>query len=86
MAEFADGALVAVEIDRTTRYEMADCVQGLQRVQVPLLGAAVLPRGRRGPAAQPSAAAQTRVDKAPKKGVVRDKVARVSVLSGDKAS
>src|SRR5207248_4923755 len=55
LAEFADAALVVLELERTRRPELAACLRRLDRVQTPVLGAALLPeltadRGsRRGP-------------------------------------
>lgn len=43
LAEFADGALLTVEIERTLRDEAGGCIKRLQRMRVPVLGAAVLP-------------------------------------------
>jgi capsular polysaccharide biosynthesis protein len=43
LAEFADGALLTVEIERTRRDEAGVCVKRLQRMRIPVLGAAVLP-------------------------------------------
>src|SRR6516162_1672938 len=43
LAEFADGALVTVEIERTLRDEAGVCIKRLQRMRIPVLGAAVLP-------------------------------------------
>jgi len=43
LAEFADAALVTVEIERTLRDEAGVCIKRLQRMRVPVLGAAVLP-------------------------------------------
>jgi capsular polysaccharide biosynthesis protein len=42
-AEFADTALLTVEIDNTDRYEAGLCIQRLHRLRTPILGAAVLP-------------------------------------------
>ena len=49
LAEFADGALVTIEIGATRLPDAIECVRVLDRVRVPVLGAAVLPRavGRR---------------------------------------
>jgi len=48
LGEFADAALVTIEIDRTTKNEAADCVRRLRQLRTPVLGAAVLPAlGRR---------------------------------------
>lgn len=43
LAEFADAALVTVEIPRTTRAETAGCMRRLRQLRTPLLGAAVSP-------------------------------------------
>jgi hypothetical protein len=43
LAEFADGALLTVEIERTRRDEAGVCIKRLQRMRIPVLGAAVLP-------------------------------------------
>jgi capsular polysaccharide biosynthesis protein len=61
LAEFADAALVVLELERTRRPELAACLRRLDRVQTPVLGAALLPeisadRGpRRGGAGRASA-------------------------------
>jgi capsular polysaccharide biosynthesis protein len=61
LAGFADAALVVLELDRTRRPELAACLRRLDRVQTPVLGAALLPeitadRGpRRGSAGRGSA-------------------------------
>lgn len=41
--EFADAALIAVEVPRTDRDEVTQCVQRLRRLRTPVAGAAVLP-------------------------------------------
>ena len=43
LAEFADGALLTVEMERTRRDEAGVCIKRLHRMRVPVLGAAVLP-------------------------------------------
>lgn len=43
LAEFADAALLTVEIDKTDRDEAGVCMQRLQRMRTPIIGAAVLP-------------------------------------------
>ena len=43
LAGFADAALVVLELDRTRRPELAACLRRLDRVQTPVLGAALLP-------------------------------------------
>jgi len=43
LAGFADAALVVIELDRTRRPELAACLRRLDRVQTPVLGAALLP-------------------------------------------
>ena len=43
LAQFADAALITVEVPRTTRMEAADCVRRLRQLRTPLLGAAVSP-------------------------------------------
>src|SRR5215467_1545335 len=48
LGEFADAALVTIEVARTTKSEAADCVRRLRQLRTPVLGAAVLPAlGRR---------------------------------------
>jgi Mrp family chromosome partitioning ATPase len=42
LAEFADAALVAVEVGRTQRPAALDCLRRLDRLRTPVLGAAVL--------------------------------------------
>lgn len=44
LASFADVAILAVELRRTRRPEVADAAEQLRRVGTPLLGAVVLPR------------------------------------------
>jgi capsular polysaccharide biosynthesis protein len=43
LAEFADGALLTVEVQRTRRNDVEVCMQRLRRMRTPLLGAAVIP-------------------------------------------
>jgi capsular polysaccharide biosynthesis protein len=43
LAGFADAALAVLELDRTRRPELAACLRRLDRVQTPVLGAALLP-------------------------------------------
>src|SRR5262249_61372295 len=48
LGEFADAALVTIEVARTTKDEASDCVRRLRQLRTPVLGAAVLPAlGRR---------------------------------------
>ena len=42
LAQFAEAAIVAVEVQRSRRDDIADCVQRLVRLGTPVLGAAVL--------------------------------------------
>jgi capsular polysaccharide biosynthesis protein len=43
LGEFADAALVTVEVARTTRNEAVDCVRRLRQLRTPVLGAAAVP-------------------------------------------
>src|SRR6516164_5201357 len=43
MGEFADAAVVTIEVARTTKSEAIDCVRRLRQLRTPVLGAAVLP-------------------------------------------
>src|SRR5262249_18055651 len=43
LGEFADAALVTIEIGNTDRAEAADCVRRLRQLRTPFVGAAVLP-------------------------------------------
>ncbi len=43
LAEFSDAALVVVEIDKTSRPAVAECLRRLDRLRTTVLGAAVLP-------------------------------------------
>jgi capsular polysaccharide biosynthesis protein/Mrp family chromosome partitioning ATPase len=43
LAEFADGGLLTVEMERTRRDEAGVCIKRLHRMRVPVIGAAVLP-------------------------------------------
>src|SRR5262252_4597822 len=43
LGEFADAAVVTIEVARTTKTEAADCVRRLRQLRTPVLGAAVLP-------------------------------------------
>ena len=52
-AEFADGALIVVESNRTFRDEATDCVRRLQLLRTPVLGAAVLSAIGRGVRVRP---------------------------------
>jgi hypothetical protein len=48
LAEFADAAIVAIEVARTRRRDAADCLRRLGRLHTTVLGAAVVPAsGRR---------------------------------------
>jgi capsular polysaccharide biosynthesis protein len=48
LGEFADAALVTIEVARTTKTEAVDCVRRLRQLRTPVLGAAILPAlGRR---------------------------------------
>ncbi len=47
LASLADAAILAVELRRTTRTELADAAAQLRRVGTPLLGVVLLPRLRR---------------------------------------
>jgi uncharacterized protein involved in exopolysaccharide biosynthesis/Mrp family chromosome partitioning ATPase len=49
-AEFADAALLTVEMDNTDRREAANCIKRLHLMRTPILGAVVLPpiKGRHG--------------------------------------
>jgi capsular polysaccharide biosynthesis protein len=48
LGEFADAALVTVEVNRSTKTEALDCVRRLRQLRTPVLGATVLPAlGRR---------------------------------------
>jgi len=57
LAEFADAAIVAIEVSATSRRDAADCVSRLDRLRTPVLGAAVVPAsGGRAPAPARNAA------------------------------
>jgi uncharacterized protein involved in exopolysaccharide biosynthesis/cellulose biosynthesis protein BcsQ len=43
LSEFADAALLAVEVSGTSRPDAVNCVHRLDRLRIPVLGAAVLP-------------------------------------------
>ena len=43
LAEFADAALIAVEIAKTKRIEIAECLQRLDRLRTTVLGAVLIP-------------------------------------------
>jgi uncharacterized protein involved in exopolysaccharide biosynthesis/Mrp family chromosome partitioning ATPase len=43
LAEFADAALVAVEVTKTKRPELAECLQRLDRLRTTVLGAVLIP-------------------------------------------
>ena len=48
LGEFADAAVVTIEVARSTKSEATDCVRRLRQLRTPVLGAAVLPAlGRR---------------------------------------
>jgi capsular polysaccharide biosynthesis protein/Mrp family chromosome partitioning ATPase len=48
LGEFADAALVTIEVARSTKTDAMDCVRRLRQLRTPVLGAAVLPAlGRR---------------------------------------
>ena len=48
LGEFADAALVTIEVERTTKTEATECVRRLRQLRTPVLGAAILPAlGRR---------------------------------------
>jgi capsular polysaccharide biosynthesis protein/Mrp family chromosome partitioning ATPase len=52
-AEFADAALVTVEASRTSSTAAGDCIQRLQQVRTPVIGAAVVSPVRRGVKVRP---------------------------------
>jgi Mrp family chromosome partitioning ATPase len=60
LAEFADAAIVTVELNGTMRPEAAGCIQRLEQLRTAVLGAAVAPRlrDRTPPRSQPSAPRQ----------------------------
>jgi capsular polysaccharide biosynthesis protein len=43
LAEFADAALITVEVGKSTRPQVADCLQRLDRLRTTVLGAALIP-------------------------------------------
>jgi capsular polysaccharide biosynthesis protein len=43
LGEFADAAVVTIEVARSTKDEASDCVRRLRQLRTPVLGAAVLP-------------------------------------------
>ncbi|HEX2321325.1 MAG TPA: Wzz/FepE/Etk N-terminal domain-containing protein [Streptosporangiaceae bacterium] len=45
LAQFAEAAVVAVEVERSSRDDIVDCVRRLSRLRTPLLGTVVLRRG-----------------------------------------
>jgi Mrp family chromosome partitioning ATPase len=47
LAQFAEAAVVAVEIERSTRDDILDCVRRLSRLRTPVLGSVVLRPGGR---------------------------------------
>jgi capsular polysaccharide biosynthesis protein len=48
LGEFADAALVTIEVDRSTKSDALECVRRLRQLRTPVLGAAVMPAlGRR---------------------------------------
>jgi capsular polysaccharide biosynthesis protein len=52
LAQFADAALIVVDVPRTIKSDAVACVQRLDRLRTPALGALVLPELARRPAAQ----------------------------------
>lgn len=48
LGEFADAALVTIEVERSTKSDAIECVRRLRQLRTPVLGAAILPAlGRR---------------------------------------
>jgi capsular polysaccharide biosynthesis protein len=66
LGPFADSALIVVEMQRTRKGDLADCMKRFEMLRVPVLGAVVLPRLQGRPAAQTPAreprASRPRVD------------------------
>jgi uncharacterized protein involved in exopolysaccharide biosynthesis/Mrp family chromosome partitioning ATPase len=58
LAEFADAAIVAVEVGRTQRPDAEDCLLRMERLRTPVLGAAVLSGAQARQAARTSVSVQ----------------------------
>jgi capsular polysaccharide biosynthesis protein len=67
-AEFADAALLTVEIDKTDRNEAGVCIRRLHRMRTPILGAAVLPPINPRVSVRPPQPAQPRLGSGPAEG------------------
>jgi uncharacterized protein involved in exopolysaccharide biosynthesis/Mrp family chromosome partitioning ATPase len=68
LAEFADAALLTIEIDNTDRNEAGVCIKRLHRMRTPILGAAVLPPINARATVQPPQQGQPRLGAGPGEG------------------
>ena len=60
LAEFADAAVLTIEVQRTTKNQVEGCIKRLRQMRTPLLGAAVLPPVRPGVTVMPPQQDQAR--------------------------
>jgi capsular polysaccharide biosynthesis protein len=61
LAEFADAALIAVEVTKTTRPEIADCLLRLDRLRTTVLGAVLIPPFAARKRSRPAEASEQRI-------------------------
>jgi hypothetical protein len=69
LAEFADAALLTVEVNRTSREEGSNCIRRLHRMRTPIVGAAALPTLGRISIRPPQPGAQARMGSDSRDGV-----------------
>jgi capsular polysaccharide biosynthesis protein len=63
LAEFADAALIAVEIGKTSRPEVTECLRRLERLRTTVLGAVLIPPFRAAARPKPSRPAEPAVQR-----------------------
>jgi capsular polysaccharide biosynthesis protein/Mrp family chromosome partitioning ATPase len=68
LGEFADAAVVTIEVARTTKSEAIDCVRRLRQLRTPVLGAAILPALGKRIAVRPPRPGQPRPGSGPEPG------------------
>jgi capsular polysaccharide biosynthesis protein/Mrp family chromosome partitioning ATPase len=61
LAEFADAAVLTIELQRTTKTQVEGCIKRLRQMRTPMLGAAVLPPVRPGVTVLPPQQDQARL-------------------------
>jgi capsular polysaccharide biosynthesis protein/MinD-like ATPase involved in chromosome partitioning or flagellar assembly len=68
LGEFADAAVVTIEVARTTKSEATECVRRLRQLRTPVLGAAILPALGKRIAVRPPRQGQPRPGSGPEPG------------------